>query len=64
MFRQFQTEIIKSNGFTQNITLSKHWSPTSKLSESLDWFLTLETSGIGKNEKSPLHGLFLTLSEN
>ena len=58
IFRQFQTEIIKSHGLRQNITLSKHWPPTNKLFGSLDWFLTLETSGIGKNEKSLLHNHF------
>ena len=44
----FEVKLLKSNGFRQNITLSKHWSPTSKLFGNLDWFLTLETSGIGE----------------
>ena len=40
--------------------LSKQWPLTSKLFGSLDLFLTFETSGIGKNEKSPLHSLLPT----
>ena len=54
-FVSFKLKSLKSNGFRQNITLSKHWPPTNKLFGSLDWSLTLETSAIGKNEKSSLH---------
>ena len=63
-FVRFKLKSLNPNGFRQKITLSKHWPPTSKLLGSLDWFLTLETSGIGKNEKPPLHSLFLILSKN
>ena len=50
-FVKFKLKSSKSNGSRENITLNP---PTSKLFGSLDWSVTLEISGIGKNEKSPL----------
>ena len=64
IFCQFQTEIIKANGFRQNIALSTHWPPTNKLFGSLDWPLMLETNGIGKSEISTLRSLLSILSKN
>ena len=63
-FVNFKLKSLKSNGFMQNIHLSRDWPPTNKLLGSLDWFFTLETSGMGKTEKSPLHHLFPTLYKN
>ena len=37
---------------------------TNKLFGSLDQSLTLETSGIGRSEKSPLHSFSPKLSKN
>ena len=50
-FVSFKLESLESNGLKQNITLSKHWPLTNELFASLDLSLTLETSGMGKNEK-------------
>ena len=47
----------------QNITLSNRWPPTNMPFRSLDWSLTFANSGIGKNEKSPLHSLSPILSK-
>ena len=57
-FVSFKLKSLEWNGLSQKITLSKHWPPTGKLFGSLDWYFTIETSDIGKNEKSPLHSLF------
>ena len=62
-FVSFKLKSLKSNSLRQNITLSKQGPATSKLSGSLDRFLTLETSGKSKNEKSLLHSLFPFLSK-
>ena len=63
-FVSFKLESLKTSGFRQNINLSKRWPPTNRLFGSLDWSFTLETSGIGRNETSPLHNLSPILYKN
>ena len=48
---RLEMKLLKSKGFRQNITLSKHWTATNKLFGSLDWSLMLGTSGIRKKNK-------------